>query len=257
MRNAAIALFVLLTIIGFSLAHAQPGCATTSCVYLPTITTPGPSVLPVTAWYTSGNGSTLSIVGEIDNPTTFSLDLTNVTVNIFDATNQLIATDRAFTWLDHIAPGDKTCFRATLDTPAGWKSYQFEAVNFYRSSRPPLTLGLEQVSARFQNGTYQILGFVRNTQAAPVKYVQVTVTMYNSAGFPIGCDFTYTNSNTIMPGQTSSFSLTKYGNYWLRASSYRLQTDGTIATTTTVDDAVATLREQDKHQEIQNPSSIP
>jgi hypothetical protein len=126
------------------------------------------------------------------------------------------------------------------------------------ATRPPLTLGLEQVSARFQNGTYQILGFVRNTQAESVKYVQITATLYNPAGVPIGCDFTYTSSDTIMPGQTSSFSLTKYGDFWLRVASYSLQTDGTTTSATTADDAATSpLREQEKREEIQNPSTVP
>jgi hypothetical protein len=89
MRNAAIALCVMLAVIGFSLAHAQSGCASTSCVYVPTIIFPRPSVLPATSWYTSGGGSTLSIVGEIANPTASSLDLTSVAVNIFDANGGL------------------------------------------------------------------------------------------------------------------------------------------------------------------------
>ncbi len=78
------------------------------------------------------------------------------------------------------------------------------------------------------NGSYRILGFVRNDNDIQIQSVQPIVTLYDAAGIVIGCSYAYVNSTHLDPGQSSSFELTFSGYYrdYVDVVSYRIQVDG-------------------------------
>ena len=78
------------------------------------------------------------------------------------------------------------------------------------------------------DGSYRILGFVRNDNDVRVRYVRPIATLYNASGTVVECSYTYVNSTHLDPGQSSSFELTFSGWYrdYADVASYRIQVDG-------------------------------
>jgi hypothetical protein len=173
----------------------------------------------------------LHVVGEVKNCTSNYLTLVKITANFFNSANVLVDTDFTYTWLDNLRPGHTTCFHDLLQEPAGWAYYQFENPSYSTDgqSLPNLSVLNDSGSIDPTFGWYRVIGQVQNNEPNRVEYVSPVITLYNSGGTVLDCDFTYVNSTHLDPGQTSSFeddfvSRDDYSN----VSSYRIQVDGDI-----------------------------
>jgi hypothetical protein len=56
-------------------------------------------------------------------------------------------------------------------------------------------------------GNAHIVGEVMNQAPIPAKFVKIIVTFYNAYNQVVGTDFTYTDFDTLYPGQRSPFDL--------------------------------------------------
>jgi hypothetical protein len=169
----------------------------------------------------------LNIVGEVQNNTANHLRFVKITANIFNGSGQLLDTDFTYIYLDNLPASDRTCFHISLEEPAGWSYYEFEAPTYWTDGEPLPNLAVLNDSGSYNStfGWYEIIGQVRNDHGTRVEYVSPVGTVYNASGV-VGCDFTYVNSTDLAPDQTSSFEMTFLGRDYADVTSYRLQVDG-------------------------------
>ena len=197
---------------------------------MPTPPPQGVYILPNYSHYTSG--STLHIVGEVQNNTSNYAWLVEVPVNLFNSSGQLVDTASTYTIFD-LPAGKKSCFHLSVyDPPADWAYFQFEPPDY-----EPLTnmawsnLAIYSDHGAHQpDGSYKILGFVRNDEGSRVEGVRIEGALYNASSIIVGCSSTSGSNSKLDPGQASSFEL-NYSYYYRDYSdvtSYRLQVDGYI-----------------------------
>lgn len=76
---------------------------------------------------------------------------------------------------------------------------------------PEIKPAILTTSSYFSNiGYYTIVGEVKNYLNVNVQYVKIVATFYDSQDTVIGTDFTYTELDTLKPGQKSPFELSSY-----------------------------------------------
>jgi len=169
----------------------------------------------------------LHIVGEISNNTGNNLRFVRITANLFNGSGGLLDTDFTYTWLDDLPAYDKTCFSLLVPLPAGYSYFQFEAPSYWTDGQPLPSLTVINDSGGLINyGWYKILGQVRNDAGTKVTFVSPVMTLYNSSGNVVDCDFTYVNSTDLEAGQVSSFENTFIGADYSGVTHYRIQVDG-------------------------------
>jgi hypothetical protein len=170
----------------------------------------------------------LHIVGEVMNNSSNILRYVEIIVDVFNSNGQLVATDFTFTYLSNIPPWTRTCFDVSLQQPANWSYYQFEAPQYWNDGQPLPNLTVYGTSGSYNPtfGWYEIIGMVRNDGGVRVNYVSPIGTLYNVSGIVIGCDFTFVSSTDLLPGQSSSFDMTFLGRNYNDVASYSVQVDG-------------------------------
>ena len=140
-----------------------------------------------------------------------------------------MGSDYAYTDLDNLPPNQKTCFEVFFfSPPSGWQYYQFEAPSYYTNGTAVTGLTVLSPSGSYNPtyGWYDIIGQIRNDSGSTIDYVQTTGTLYNASGIVIGCDYTYTNNTTLIPGQISGFDIMFSGRDYTDVADYRIQVDG-------------------------------
>ena len=194
--------------------------------------TPIPTATPTEDLFVLGNHSTYTstlgsryIIGEVQNNGSGNVHFVKVTADIFNAQNQLIATDFGYTERRILAAGEKGCFTVLLlNDPAGFDHYELSVEARTTTDQPrPLTI------TSFTEGpsptSYELVGQVRNDGQESYQFVKIIGTLYDSDNKVIDCDFTFANANTLAPGATSSWSLVFFGIDRDRIASYMLMTN--------------------------------
>ena len=201
---------------------------------------PSAVVLMNQSVYTSS--STLYVVGEAQNNGDIGIHEPRIVANLFNDGGQLLDTDVTYigyyySWQSALSAGDKSCFLVSFEETADWSYYEFEAPTYYSTGSP-----LQNVTVYGDNGTYdpndgsyRIVGFVRNDNATTVDSVRIIATLYNepgtmASGTVVGCTSQSANNSSLSPGQNSSFEITFWGYIrdYADVESYRIQVDGNL-----------------------------
>ncbi|NIT56555.1 MAG: hypothetical protein GWN00_10085, partial [Aliifodinibius sp.] len=78
---------------------------------------------------------------------------------------------------------DKTCFLVSFDEFNGWSHFEFETPTYYSTTdnwlRNMVVYG-DNGTYDPNNGSYRILGFVRNDNDIQIQSVQPIVTLYDA-----------------------------------------------------------------------------
>ncbi|NVM24000.1 MAG: hypothetical protein HWN68_19750, partial [Desulfobacterales bacterium] len=175
----------------------------------------------------------LVVVGEVQNNGEIGLYRVEVIANLFDGGDQLVDIGTNEVELNVLPPGDKTCFNIYLSECEEWAYYEFETPTYDSTSNNQLqnmTVHDDYGTYNPDNGSYRILGFVRNDNSVRVEHVQPIATLYNASGTVIGCGYTSVSSTHLNPGQSSSFELTfsGYSRDYADVASYRIQVGGSL-----------------------------
>ena len=227
--------FLLACLLATPLGVAQGAVAgsgttvSTFSVYLPLVISWGVRVLPNHSWYVNSNGS-LWIVGEVQNDTAHWLELVTVTTNVYDGSGGLLASGLGYMDLDHLAPGDKTCFDILVGAePENWSTYEFAPPKFYTTAETSLAITILSDSGAYNDtyGRYVVWGQVRNDHGSRLEDVKVAGSVYTSSALIVGCQNSYVDPLDLEPDQVASFSMTFVGRDYRDVLSYRLQADGT------------------------------
>jgi hypothetical protein len=189
--------------------------------------TPAPvRVLPNHTHYVDGEG-TLHIVGEVENGTADPVYRIGLTVQLFSSDGRVVDTGHGVASLQHLAPGERTCFHVSMVDPGAWSSYAFEAPS-YSPSPPPPALSVVSDSGMYVPavGWYLLAGEVRNDHGARVNGVTAVGTLYDEAGGVVGCGGAYVLSVGLDPNETGLFELQFVGRDFGDVTIYRVQADG-------------------------------
>jgi hypothetical protein len=183
-------------------------------------------ILPNHSAFISAAGF-LIIVGEVRNDSPYFLRNLRIDGEVLDGSGQVVGIDFTYTFLDNVAPGERTCFQLSLNEPAGWSSYRFAEPTYRTDGRAPAGITILSHSGSLMQYIpwYRVSGQLRNDHGSPVQYVEPVGTLYNGAGTVIGCFLTMIGA-TLQPGETSSFEITFANRHYEDAASYRLQVDG-------------------------------
>ena len=147
------------------------------------------------------------VLGEVYNNTTHIVRYMRVDVIFYDGNGREITSDFAYTYLTTLFPGERACFHATMDEPAGWRTYQIHGSYSLGAVSDPGLITSNLVGAIDTSGAYRVSGSVANAGSKPVRNVAPTTTLYNGDGYVIGCSYTYIDTVTLESYQTRKFSI--------------------------------------------------
>lgn len=170
----------------------------------------------------------LHIVGEVQNGRSNTVHFIKVSALVFNEAGQFIDTDHSYVQLYNLPPGEKVCFHIWLDK-LDWARYEFEAPAYSAGGDPWPRLVVWNDSGIFNaaDGSYKLLGMVRNDESSRVETVQAMGTLYDAAGKVVGCNSAYVNSTNLEPGQSSGFEMNFWWNQrdWSDVVSYRVKAE--------------------------------
>lgn len=195
----------------------------------PTLIPGGVVVLNNHTAYTTTTGQ-LHLVGEVKNNTTYTLRNVKVTVNFYNASNQLLKSSYTFTHMIDLPTGNSACFRIVADEPTGWSKYEFEPVTYWTDGDPlpELTTSNVRLTYNSQFKYYSLTGSVRNQEGVHVFGVKPVGTLYDkSTKKVIGCKF-YQFLGPLAPGASGLFNIEFRDRIYTGSDDYDLQVDGDI-----------------------------
>lgn len=175
---------------------------------VPPTVTPAPPSVHVRSYrmVTKSTGS-LYIYGEIENTTTRPAYLVKVTAKFYNAAGAFIATDYTYTFLDKTEVNRRNPFELILtNPPSGITRVDFSLsgyTSFYLAYAPASVISQQTRD----NYGLEVFGEVRNDQGKQLKGIEVAATFYDAAGNVYFTDFTYADTSTLNPGETSVYSL--------------------------------------------------
>lgn len=164
-----------------------------------------------TSDYVSGIG-TLHVVGEVANNNAFDAEYVKIVGTFLDDAGNVLATDFAYSCLD-IVPGhsDSPFHLGVWDPPPGIVRYTLQVEGEGAREAPPLGLEISGVTSNVSEiGTFHVLGLVTNNSDLTYEYVKICGALYDDTGNVIRADFTYTQVDTLAPGQSSSFDYAEW-----------------------------------------------
>ncbi len=195
--------------------QAPPPPAPTATSIPPPAPTATPTVQPAeaggfsarkTSDYVSGTGS-LQVVGEVVNANAFDAEFVKIVGTFFDAAGNVIATDFTYSCLDTIpAGGDSPFDLSVLDPPPGIARYSLQVQGEPSAEPPPSGLQISGVTTNVSElGSYHVIGLVTNNSGVTYEFVKICGALYNGGGDVVRAGFTYSELDTLGPGQSSSF----------------------------------------------------
>lgn len=207
-------------------ATSTPTATTTSTPTSAPTSAPNVIVIGATTVFTPQFGSA-RIVGEAINNGAGTVQLVQVTANLFDGSGGFVHTDSGFVSLTTLPPGEKSCWTILLfGAPAGWQTYQLEPPVPFNGGTPVSGLAVSSTSGSGTGTFYNVIGMVTNNSTQAVRFVEAIVTAYNGAGTVIGCGSGFVSSTDLAPGQTSSFNAGVMVPDASQVASFRVQVDG-------------------------------
>ncbi len=157
---------------------------------------------PATSTYASNNR--FHILGEVRNPYDLPMELVRVLATCYDPGGHVIAVTYSFSSLAVIPPGEKSPFRITWDSLAGFSRYALQAEG-RPGDRDGLALKVPHHATHAEGSWLQVFGEVQNDSPRPVENVRVVVTLYDSQGGVAGVCFTRAQADKIPPGEKAPF----------------------------------------------------
>lgn len=205
---------------------ATPTATATATSPPPTSTPMPPDVVILPNFSSELSGSLLNIWGEVSNQTSSKVWLIEVTVNIYNNSNQLIDIISTFTALD-LPPGERTCFFFfEYQVPPGYSHFEFEPVDYFNGGPEIPNLTVTDASSVIQGDLILVSGTFRNDDLMRVDNLKAVGTFYDSFGKTVGCIISYEiGDQFIDPGQATSFLVPYYANL---VNTYRIQPGGDL-----------------------------
>lgn len=171
--------------------------------------------------YTEGDW--FHIVGEVRNNSSVPMEYVKIVATLYDQDGKVVGTDFAYTDLDVIPPGGKAPFSTGTDEWTGTATYKLQ-VQGSEGELPRQDLEILSHESYVDSDWLHVRGEVKNTGQTPAEYVKVVITLYDADGGVVGMDFTYTDLDTIPPGETAPFE--SGTDHWPGFDHYEIQVQG-------------------------------
>lgn len=155
--------------------------------------------------------STFYVVGEIQNNLPYNIEYVKVVATFYDENGDVLGSGFTFTDMDILSPNQKSPFEVS-NYPHDFVPYSYKLqASYYTTSSEPYN-GLEIKSHRPTDvyGNYGVVGEVENNGDQTVDYVKIVGTFYNDNDEVICKSFTFTDLDTLAPGDSSPFDLSTY-----------------------------------------------
>lgn len=227
-------------------SHSAPP-PTSTPTHTPTATptvpsTPSPTSTPAgillrngTWQRASGSIGSITVVGEVVNNTSQSIEFVQITANFYSASNQLLATDHSYSTLGAIpAHGDSPYSILLYSPPAGVTSVTVQVTDYDTPATfydLPSGLTLKVTNSYVDAiGVVHFVGTVKNESGVAWDFVEPVIALYDEHGAMVRTSRTYTSPRTLGPGQSATFDLLMFDSKqyahsksraWVDATSYR------------------------------------
>jgi hypothetical protein len=152
------------------------------------------------------------VLGEVVNGSGQSIEFIEVIGNFFDASGELVEKEFTYALLEVLEPGETAPFELILmDSVSDIDYYELEALYDQTDVQAVRVDVVSQDASWSAQGTYHIVGEVRNPHNVGLEYVQIVAACYDSAGGVVGADFVFLDSDLMQPGQTEAFEISVFG----------------------------------------------
>jgi hypothetical protein len=203
-----------------------PPTATLKPTKIPASPTPSLPALEILSSQSYVDYGWLHIVGEVQNNSNTPMEFVKIVATLYDDGGKITGTDFTYTELDVIPPGGKSPFETGTDNYEGTTNYKLQ-VQGDKGTLGRQDLVISGDSSYEEYGWLHIRGEVKNTGSVAAQYVKIIATLYDADGNVVSMDFTYTELDTILPGESSPFETgtDHYPNF----DQYELQVQGVDA----------------------------
>ena len=152
-----------------------------------------------------------TIVGEVLNNFTYSIELVHITASVYDK-NGLIAATGEYNANDYqIKPGMRSGFHIFLDEKLPSNSKYTLTTSFEKSEDDKAAALLLSVDSNSKgSGSFKVLGEVTNQGQDNANSVKVSGILYDKDHKVVDVDYTYTNPDIISPNKKAPFELSFY-----------------------------------------------
>lgn len=147
-----------------------------------------------------------TIVGEVQNTSTEPMAFVKVIATLYDEQEEVVGTSYTYTLLDTLPPGGKAPFEITVTNVSDTSSYKLQ-VQGQISEPEEQALSILSYREYLEGDTITIVGEVQNQGTEPATFVKVIATSYDRQGEVVTTGYTYTHSDTMLPGGKSPFRL--------------------------------------------------
>lgn len=164
------------------------------------------------------------VVGEVKNVGDGSAEYVKCVVTWYSDSGEMLGTDYSYTYLDVIAAGERSPFKVmSSDNDMNVGEVRLQLQWDDTSVDPGREVVVTQRRGEYDSGLgyYNVTGEVENQSANTVEYVMIIGTFYDSSGNVVNSGFTYSDLDTISPGNTAPFTLSVSENA-SKVEDYRL-----------------------------------
>jgi len=158
-------------------------------------------------WY-RGEHDTYHVVGEVENLGTSSAQFVKVLATLYNETGGIVDTDFTYTYVDVIAPGERSPFKLTFwDLSATPERCRIQWQSRETGQLPERLVTVSNIRGYYDSDykAFKVMGEVVNDSGFAVEFVRIVLTCYDADGEVVSCDFTYSALDAIPPGGTSPF----------------------------------------------------
>lgn len=154
--------------------------------------------------------SSLYIAGEVRNDTGANVEFVKIHATLRNSSGSVVDSDYSYSFIDILTPGMTSPFRVLMSDVPEWASYEL-AVTWRTTDEepnPPHLLNVLSSNAFVPyegSGSLYVVGEVRNDAGTNIRFVKIIVTLRNSSGSVVDCDYSYASIDILTPGMTSPF----------------------------------------------------
>lgn len=142
------------------------------------------------------------IIGTLKNNSSRNIEFAKIVASLYDG-DSFVGSDFTYSDLDIIRPGETSPFQIILLDSPDYDTYELQG-EFRNTSEEPYRP--EVSSLNLTDDSYPTLnGQVTNTTSETLEFVKIIFTCYRGDQLA-GVDFTYSDLDTLAPGETSPFT---------------------------------------------------
>lgn len=147
--------------------------------------------------------------GEVMNDTTQRIQHVDIQVRLYNADNQLIKTDSAYTLVSTIEPGGLGPFNFFfVDLDDLVDHYEMQIVDYEKTDNPQLAAEIVRHRGYLESSRrYVIKGEVRNPHEFVIQDVFVYATFYDSKGEVVGTALGFSDLDQLGPRESATFAI--------------------------------------------------